>query len=100
MKNTSVDSLSSLIGSVAALALMTGIALGMALGAAAYVVSPVDIIPDFIPVAGQIDDVVVGGGGMAMIAALYLAAKRTGLIDRAEAVALALVAEVVDDDTK
>jgi uncharacterized membrane protein YkvA (DUF1232 family) len=31
----------------------------MASAVAAYVVSPIDLIPDFIPIAGQVDDVLV-----------------------------------------
>lgn len=31
------------------------------LGTAIYLVSPIDIAPDFIPVVGQIDDVVLAG---------------------------------------
>ena len=31
------------------------------IGLAAYLVSPLDLVPDFIPVVGQVDDIVVGG---------------------------------------
>ncbi|MBE9042858.1 DUF1232 domain-containing protein [Pleurocapsales cyanobacterium LEGE 10410] len=31
------------------------------LGTAIYLISPIDIAPDFIPIAGQIDDVVLAG---------------------------------------
>jgi uncharacterized membrane protein YkvA (DUF1232 family) len=34
------------------------------LGAAAYVISPVDLVPGFIPLAGQLDDLVVGLGAI------------------------------------
>lgn len=34
---------------------------------AAYVVSPIQLIPSFIPVIGLMDDVLVAGAGMAMI---------------------------------
>ena len=34
------------------------------LGAAAYVISPVDLIPGFIPLAGQLDDLVVALGAI------------------------------------
>jgi uncharacterized membrane protein YkvA (DUF1232 family) len=27
-----------------------------------YILSPIDLVPDFIPVAGWVDDVVVGAG--------------------------------------
>ena len=33
----------------------------VAAGAVAYVASPVDLVPDFVPVAGQLDDVYVVG---------------------------------------
>ena len=63
---------------------MLALAAGVAIGSAAYVVSPIDAVPDFIPIAGQLDDVVVGGGGLALLAALYAAAKRVGMIERIE----------------
>jgi uncharacterized membrane protein YkvA (DUF1232 family) len=35
-----------------------------------YILSPIDLIPDFIPVAGWVDDVAVGvGAGAAALAA-------------------------------
>ena len=29
-----------------------------------YIICPIDLIPDFIPVAGWVDDVVVGAGAL------------------------------------
>lgn len=37
-----------------------------------YLVCPIDLIPDFIPVAGQIDDILVGGGTLLGIPAIIL----------------------------
>lgn len=31
----------------------------MVLGTVVYLISPIDIVPDFIPIAGQIDDIMV-----------------------------------------
>ena len=36
--------------------LLMGVMGGLVLGLGAYVVSPIDVVPDVIPVAGQIDD--------------------------------------------
>jgi uncharacterized membrane protein YkvA (DUF1232 family) len=33
--------------------------------AALYIISPIDLLPDFIPVIGQLDDIVVGMAGIA-----------------------------------
>ncbi|WP_205598204.1 DUF1232 domain-containing protein [Caulobacter sp. 17J65-9] len=37
------------------------------LGVLAYIASPIDLIPDFIPVLGQVDDIVVAGLGLMVI---------------------------------
>lgn len=41
-----------------------------------YAVSPIDLIPDFIPLFGQLDDI-----GVIVIVALYWLALRNGVID-------------------
>jgi len=46
----------------------------LALGIAAYAFSPIDLIPDFIPVLGLLDDVVLIPLGVALIAKLTPAA--------------------------
>jgi uncharacterized membrane protein YkvA (DUF1232 family) len=39
--------------------LVTKVLLGLAM---AYLVSPIDLIPDFVPILGQLDDVLILGG--------------------------------------
>lgn len=48
------------------------ISIAMGIGVAVYLFGPIDIIPDAIPVAGIIDDIVVGilGGSTAIITAV------------------------------
>lgn len=42
----------------------------VAIGVLAYVLSPIDLIPDFIPVLGQLDDLVIVPLGIALVTRL------------------------------
>jgi len=39
-------------------------------GLAAYLATPIDLVPDFIPVLGQLDDILVAGGALWLFARL------------------------------
>jgi uncharacterized membrane protein YkvA (DUF1232 family) len=39
----------------------------LAIGVAAYAVSPIDLIPDFVPVLGYVDDLVIVPAGIALV---------------------------------
>jgi uncharacterized membrane protein YkvA (DUF1232 family) len=43
---------------------------GLALAVAAYALSPIDLIPDFIPVLGYLDDLVIVPAGILLVVAL------------------------------
>lgn len=61
--------------------------------AAAYLVSPIDLVPGFIPVAGQLDDAAV------ILIAIGLALRSMQPPERAAALAeVGLVADDIDDD--
>jgi len=59
------------------------------LGLMAYVVWPIDVIPDFIPVAGQADD----AGAIGMAAALMYGLQKSGILP----VAMAVLREATKD---
>lgn len=59
----------------------------VALAVAAYALSPIDLIPDFIPVLGLLDDVVLIPLGLALVLRLTPPALREQARARAEAVA-------------
>jgi len=44
--------------------------------AVAYVIWPIDLIPDFIPVAGQFDDLIAGAMGLASLVGGAFSKKR------------------------
>ena len=46
------------------------LARGLALAVLAYAVSPIDLIPDFIPVLGQLDDLLLVPAGVALVVRL------------------------------
>ncbi len=49
---------------------------------AAYVISPLDLVPDFIPIAGWIDDAgALGGGAVALLTALRARRDRHNLLE-------------------
>lgn len=58
----------------------------VALAVAAYALSPIDLIPDFIPVLGLLDDVVLIPLGLALVLRLTPPALRDEARARAEAV--------------
>jgi uncharacterized membrane protein YkvA (DUF1232 family) len=59
----------------------------LALGVAAYALSPIDLIPDFIPVPGYLDDVVLVPLGIALVMRFVPPAVRVDAHARAEAAA-------------
>ncbi|MFC0676468.1 YkvA family protein [Lysobacter korlensis] len=59
----------------------------VALAVAAYALSPIDLIPDFIPVLGLLDDIVLIPLGLALVLRLTPPALRDEARARAEAVA-------------
>lgn len=67
-------------------------------GAGVYTVSPIDVVPDFIPVAGQADDAGVLGAAAMM---LYIAHK-SGAFQHMDALLTALFKddEVLDQNDK
>ena len=58
----------------------------LALGVAAYALSPIDLIPDFIPVLGYLDDLLIVPLGIALVVRLLPAA----VVDDARAQAAAV----------
>lgn len=58
--------------------LLMGIMGGMVLGLGAYVISPIDAIPDVIPIAGQVDD----GGAVMLVGLLLYVMQKSGLLGK------------------
>ncbi|SFE04949.1 YkvA family protein [Paracidovorax konjaci] len=56
----------------------------LALGVAAYALSPIDLIPDFIPVLGYLDDVILVPLGLALVMRLLPPAVRARARQRAQ----------------
>lgn len=56
--------------------LLSGGAVAVALATLAYVISPVDFVPDFIPVAGQADD----AGAITFLLALLYGLQKSGVL--------------------
>ncbi len=63
----------------------------MALTIAAYALSPIDLIPDFIPILGYLDDLVIVPLGLALVVRLI----PTEVLAEAEARAKAMIARPV-----
>jgi uncharacterized membrane protein YkvA (DUF1232 family) len=70
----------------------------LALGIAAYALSPIDLIPDFIPVLGYLDDLVIVPLGLMLVLRLVPAdvlassqAKADGAVDKPTSPAMAAI---------
>jgi uncharacterized membrane protein YkvA (DUF1232 family) len=70
----------------------------LALGIAAYALSPIDLIPDFIPVLGYLDDLVIVPLGLILVLRLFPAdvvassrAKASDAVDKPTSPAMAVV---------
>ncbi len=57
----------------------------VAIAVIAYAVSPIDLIPDFIPVLGQLDDLILIPLGIALVVRLTPKPLWTALLEQAEA---------------
>ncbi|MGE0256904.1 MAG: YkvA family protein [Alphaproteobacteria bacterium] len=57
---------------------------GLALAVAAYALSPIDLVPDFIPVLGYLDDLIIVPLGVLVVARLIPAEVMAELRQRAE----------------
>lgn len=58
---------------------------GLALGVAAYAFSPIDLIPDFVPVLGYLDDLIIVPAGLWLVVRLTPPAILADLRRQAEA---------------